>query len=115
MKQKIEHLRAELHDKERQECVFRPYLQAKKKTESLIQRKPYNDAGVDDDEGNPNMCPGRFGGLYDDAKKRQERQAKLAEAILDNNCTFKPDTSATKSKNDVLIQKNGVNLNGEAR
>jgi trehalose-6-phosphatase len=57
----------------------------------------------------------RFGGLYEDAKKRQERQAKLAEAILDNNCTFKPDTSATKNKNEVLIQKNNVNLGGEAR
>ena len=39
----------------------------------------------------------------------------MAEAILDNNCTFKPDTSATKSKNDALIQKNNVNLGGEAR
>jgi hypothetical protein len=81
---------------------------AKRRTEALIQKKPYNDAGDDEDqqyyEGNPNMGPhGRFGGLYEDAKKRLERHAKLAEAILDNNCTFKPDTSATKSKNEVLI------------
>jgi hypothetical protein len=47
---------------------------------------------------------GRFGGLYEDAKKRVERQAKLAEAMLqDKQCTFKPDTSATKNKNEVLI------------
>ena len=90
---------------------------AKKRTEALIQKQPYNDAGDDEFyEGNPNMGPhARFDGLYEDAKKRQERQAKLAEAILDNNCTFKPDTSATKSKNEVLIQKNNVNLGGEAR
>ena len=47
---------------------------AKKRTETLIQKKPYNDAGEDEEhcnEGNPNMGPhGRFGGLYEDAKKR---------------------------------------------
>ncbi len=47
---------------------------AKKRTEALIQKQPYNDAGDDEDqqyEGNPNMGPhGRFGGLYEDAKKR---------------------------------------------
>jgi hypothetical protein len=45
----------------------------------------------------------RFDGLYEDAKKRLERQSRLAEAMLDNNCTFKPDTSASKTTNQVLI------------
>lgn len=72
---------------------------------------PYDDAGGDEEL----IQQPRFSTLYEDAKKRQERQAKLAEAILDNHCTFKPDTSATKMRNEKLIQKNEINLAGEAR
>ena len=93
-----------MYHKELNECLFQPKLIAKKKPE------PYNDAGGDEEINQP-----RFSTLYEDAKKRQERQAKLAEAMLDNQCTFKPDTSATKQKNERLVQKNEVNLAGEAR
>jgi hypothetical protein len=56
-------------------------LIAKRRTEELLsERRTYEDAGEGDEVGQMS----RFSELYEDAKKRQDRQAKLAEAILDN-------------------------------
>lgn len=74
-------MRSELYHREQQQCAFHPYLIAKRRTEELLsERRTYEDAGEGDEVGQMS----RFSELYEDAKKRQDRQAKLAEAILDN-------------------------------
>lgn len=90
-------MRSEQYYKEQSECHFRPHLIAKKTNRLANERRLYDHAGAEDHS--------RFSELYEDAKKRKERQAKLAEAILDNHCTFKPDTSRTKHKNEQLAQE----------
>lgn len=90
-------MRSEQYYKEQSECVFRPHLIAKKTNRLAHERRMYDNAGAEDHS--------RFSELYEDAKKRKERQAKLAEAILDTHCTFKPDTSRTKQRNDQLAQE----------
>lgn len=87
VKSRLEQLRSELQFREQAECVFRPTLIAKRRTEKLVSdRRQFNDAGDD---------VSRFAELYEDAVKRRVTQERIAAAILDNH-SFRPDTSKTK-------------------
>jgi hypothetical protein len=89
-------LRSELYFKEQSECLFRPQLIAKRQTDKLDgKRRLYNDAGEEQ--------PSRFSDLYQQAKKRQEQRG-AAVALRDENCTFQPDTSRTRQRNEELIR-----------
>lgn len=56
--------------------------------------------------------PDKFETLYDDAKRRKERQDKIYSACLESECTFVPDTQATKYYNQRMENKdpNRTNL-----
>ena len=38
----------------------------------------------------------KFNNLYEDAKRRKERQDKIYSACIESECTFHPDTSETR-------------------
>ena len=41
----------------------------------------------------------KFYNLYEDAKRRKERQEKIYSACMESECTFQPDTNLTKYYN----------------
>lgn len=44
--------------------------------------------------------PDKFSSLYEDAKRRKERQDKIYSACVESECTFQPDIQATKYYNN---------------
>lgn len=63
-------------------------------------RRLYNDAG----EG----ANSRFSELYEEAKRRVEVQ-KEVKNMQDEHCTFRPDTSRTRERNNELLSKDYFN------
>ena len=47
-------------------------------------------------QGNRALSPNyKFDSLYNDARRRQDRQEFIYSACIESECTFKPDTAKT--------------------
>eukprot|EP00347_Sterkiella_histriomuscorum_P010260 403376977 len=87
VREKIEQKRTEILLQEQAECKFRPMIT--KKSAQLLSDRYHPNGEVD-------RSSDKFSNLYEDAKRRKERQDKIYSACVESECTFQPDTQATK-------------------
>ncbi|CDW91726.1 UNKNOWN [Stylonychia lemnae] len=91
-RERIEQKRTELLLQEQSECLFRPMI-TKKSAKLLSER--YNNNG-ESLTRNGHGSKDKFSNLYEDARRRKERQDKIYSACVESECTFQPDTQVTK-------------------
>lgn len=71
--ERMEQLRQEQYQNELQECKFHP--QISRKTQMMMTREQ-------------ELQRDKFSNLYDDARRRKDRQDQIYSACVDAECTF---------------------------
>ena len=83
VKEKLEIKRTEYMYRDLTECKFRPSIT--RKSEKMLSDRGHSEGRQD-----------KFSNLYDDARRRKERQDKIYSACVESECTFNPDTAQTR-------------------
>jgi len=84
VREKIEQKRTEILLQEQIACKFRPNIN--QNSTKMLSARGYERQN-------------KFSTLYEDAKLRKERQDKIYSACVESECTFQPDTQATRYHN----------------
>lgn len=90
VKDKLDSQRMDNLRKEVEGLDFRPRIS--KMSERIAMVKD----GIAMSQGSARSLGDKFDRLYDDAKRRQERQNLVYDHCIEAECTFQPDTSKTK-------------------